>query len=125
MKKNCLFFVSAFLILASVYSQPCLPDGITFTTQTQIDSFATNNPNCSEIEGDVLIGDWNGSDITNLNGLSVLTSIEGSLSIGSWDGMGGPYNPLLTSLAGLDNLESIGGSLEVGRNLADQSDRIG
>ena len=33
-------------------SQPCLPEGITFTTQAQIDSFQTNYPVCSEIEGE-------------------------------------------------------------------------
>lgn len=54
------------------YSQPCLPEGITFNTQEQIDNFQINYPNCTEIEGGVLI---EGTDITNLNGLSVITSI--------------------------------------------------
>ena len=35
----------------------CLPEGITFTTQEQIDNFQTNYPGCTEIEGDVYIGD--------------------------------------------------------------------
>jgi hypothetical protein len=48
----------------------CLPEGINFTTQAQIDNFQTNYPGCTEIEGDVLIL---GSNITNLTGLSVLT----------------------------------------------------
>ncbi len=38
-------------------SQGCLPEGITFTTQEQIDNFQTNYPGCTEIEGDVIIGD--------------------------------------------------------------------
>ena len=59
--------------------QACLPDGITFSTQEQIDNFQTNYPNCSEIEGSVAIS---GDDITNLNGLNVLTSIGGDLMIG-------------------------------------------
>jgi len=53
-------------------SQPCLQEGVTFSTQEQIDSFQANYPNCTEIEGGVLI---EGSDITNLDGLNVITSI--------------------------------------------------
>ena len=74
----------------------CLPEGITFTTQEQIDNFQNNYPGCTEIEGDVYIGDWmSGSSITNLNALGILTSVDGSLHIG--------HNPSLTSLIGLDN----------------------
>ncbi len=74
-------------------SQPCLPEGITFTTQAQIDCFQVNYPGCTEIEGNVTIS---GSDITNLNGLSVVTSIGGDLYI--------YYNDALTSLTGLNNI---------------------
>jgi hypothetical protein len=78
--------------------QGCLPDGITFTTQDQIDNFQTNYPNCTEIEGDVTVGDfWQGGNISNLNGLSVLTSIGGNLVIYN--------NDALTSLTGLDNID--------------------
>ncbi len=83
----------------------CLPEGITFTTQTQIDSFAINNPGCTEIEGDVIVA---GNDITNLNGLNVIVSVGGDLSVHN--------NAILTSLSGLDNLTSIGGYLEISRN---------
>jgi len=78
----------------------CLPEGISFTTQTQIDSFQLNYPGCNEIEGDVEII---GQSITNLNGLIGLTSIGGDLNI--------YYNDVLENFAGLDSLESIGGSL--------------
>ena len=84
----------------------CLPEGIQFTTQTQIDSFAINNPGCTEIEGDVFIGAWEPmSNISNLNGLNVLTSIGGNLNI--------EYNDALSSLTGLGNLTSIGGYLKL------------
>jgi hypothetical protein len=89
------------------FSQSCLPDGIDFTTQAQIDSFQVNYPNCTEIEGDVVI---EGNDMTNLNGLGVLTSIGGSFSVA--------FNPALTSLTGLNNLTSIGGSLTLITNEA-------
>ena len=84
----------------------CLPEGITFTTQAQIDSFAINYPGCTEIEGDVTIGP--SGDITNLYGLSVLTSIGGKLGIVEHDA--------LTSLTGMENLSTIGGYLQITGN---------
>ena len=103
MKKIILLFILTFTI-QGIYSQPCLPEGITFMTQAEIDSFQINYPNCTEIEGSVVIGDWQGTtDINNLNGLSVLTSFGGSVRI--------RYCDLLTSLAGLDNITSIGEDL--------------
>ena len=80
----------------------CLPDGITFTTQEQIDNFQTDYPGCTEIEGYVTI---DGNNITNLNGLSVLTSIGGDLKF--------YYNDALISLAALANVTFIGGNLKV------------
>ena len=102
MKK--LSFIILVLIFCQITasSQSCLPNGITFYNQADIDNFQTNYPNCFEIEGDVVIY---GNDITNLNGLNVLTSIWGHLWIGN--------NQALTSLTGLDNLTSIGGSLGI------------
>jgi hypothetical protein len=88
-----------------VLSQPCLPEGITFNTQSQIDSFQINYPGCTVIEGNVTI---NGEDITNLNGLNVLISIGGNLRIEG--------NASLTSLSGLDNLTSVGGNLWISYN---------
>lgn len=110
-------------------SQSCLPEGIYFQTQAQIDNFQVNYPGCSVIEGNVTI---RSSLINNLNGLSVLSSIEGHLNIhentmlNSTKGLdnvthiGGDLtlwlNNSLTSLTGLDNLTSIGGILSIGSN---------
>ena len=80
MKKLTASILLAIFAFLSVSSQsPCLKEEIIFYFQEQIDSFQTNYPNCTEIEGDVII---NGLDITNLNGLSALTSIGGNLEIG-------------------------------------------
>jgi hypothetical protein len=76
MKKFSLVVLMLILGHMALFAQPCLPQGITFTTQEQIDNFQTNHPNCTEIEGDVIIG---GDDITNLDGLSVLTAVGGFL----------------------------------------------
>jgi hypothetical protein len=111
---------------------PCLPFGnYHFTNQFEIDSFQSDFPNCSDLQGYVTIC---GSDITNLDGLSVLTSIEADLDIYSNDNLisliglddlitiGGSLiigdfyeggNPLLTSLTGLESLTSIGGDLDI------------
>ena len=65
MKTLALIFVAAATLGSRIlFAQGCLPEGITFTTQEQIDSFAINYPGCTEIEGFV---DINGNNITNLN----------------------------------------------------------
>lgn len=104
MKKLALLFVLAFAIQTTVYSQSCLPDSIIFTTQTQIDSFQINYPNCTTIEGNVRII---GRDLTNLNGLSVLTIIGGDFQLFC-------DSAALTNLTGLDALTFIGGDFHIG-----------
>ncbi len=106
MRKQVLLLVVIIIFPFVILAQSCLPDGITFTNQSQIDDFQTNYPGCSEIEGNVQI---NGADIVNLNGLSVLISISGNLYIGS-ENYG---NQSLINLAGLQNLTSIGGNFSV------------
>lgn len=93
------------IIQVNTQAQSCLPEGITFTSQEQIDNFQMNYPNCTEIEGDVAINDWE-NDITNLHGLNVLTQINGDLKIG--------FIFSLNDLTGLENLVSVGGDLLIG-----------
>jgi len=100
MKRITLFILLFAVIKYTASSQSCLPNGITFNTQAEIDNFQTNYPDCTEIGGDVKIS---GGNITNLDGLSVLTSISGNLTIG------GNYD--LLSLTGLGNLTTVGGDL--------------
>ena len=112
MKKLTLLIVLALFIqftLSAQFGDPCLPDGIWFFRQSQIDNFQTSHPNCTEIEGNVRIatGDDEPDVITNLDGLSVLNSIGGNLKI---------QNNSLTSLTGLDNVTSIGGQLLINNN---------
>ncbi|MCB2222019.1 MAG: T9SS type A sorting domain-containing protein [Bacteroidetes bacterium] len=108
---------------------PCLPDGIAFTTQNQVDSFYYNYPNCPVIGGNITI---QGDDISNLNGLHSLRTIEGDLRIkfnnnltdisglGNLTKVGGTlliyFNYSLTNLAGLDSLIQIGDNLEIYTN---------
>jgi hypothetical protein len=139
--KNFTFITFLLFSFHIATSQSCLPEGITFSTQSQIDSFLINYPGCTEIGGDVYIGAWLGGDINNLNGLNVLTSIGGGLAIGYWfigtslknlaglDNLtyiGGDLdihaNPVLQSLTGLENLTFIGGNIAIGNNLAKSTD---
>lgn len=105
MKKLSFIIILALFAQSTVIAQPCLPDGIVFSSQAEIDNFPTNYPNCIELEGDVTIS---GTDITNLNGLSVLNSIGGDLRIND--------NDALPNLTGLDNLSLIGGELKIQAN---------
>ena len=96
MKKFTLIFVLSIFMQVIASAQPCLPGGITFSTQADIDNFVVNYPNCTEIGGDVII---DGQSINNLNGLSAITYIDGNLKI---------FNCYaLTSLSGLDNITII------------------
>jgi Secretion system C-terminal sorting domain len=103
MKQFSLFIILVLVAQTSAFSQGCLPDGIAFSSQAEIDSFQSTYPNCTEIEGDVFIS---GTDITNLQGLNSITAIGGSLSIYG--------NLLLENLVGLENIISIEGSLDIG-----------
>ncbi|MEA3445981.1 MAG: hypothetical protein U9R19_14775, partial [Bacteroidota bacterium] len=104
MKKLTLIIILSSIIQVASFSQSCLPNGISFTTQGQIDSFQINYPGCSVIEGDMKIL---GSNVFNLNGLSTLTAVEGNFDIGDHH----TGDLALNNLFGLHNLTSVGGSL--------------
>lgn len=100
--KFLLSFLFCYLICTlNCKGQSCLPGGISFTTQAQIDAFPSNYPGCTSILGGVIIP--GNSNITNLNGLSVLNSIGGQLWIFS--------AAALTDVGGLSNLSTIGDRL--------------
>ena len=102
------FTLALFLLLSSLAGQICLPDGITFSNQQQIDAFPANYPDCIVIGGPVIISEEMDGNITNLQGLSQITEIEGDLSI--------IHNNSLHNLGGLEQLETIGGSLNIQLN---------
>jgi len=111
-----LIFIFTFLFcsFSSVSSgQLCLPDRINLNSQVDIDNFASNYPNCTEIEGDLYIGGFfnqKNTDIINLNGLNQIVSVKGDLII--WHMIN------LTALTGLENLTSVGGGLGISGNPA-------
>ena len=104
-------FLFLFVFSSTSFSQTCLPEGIIFTTQNELDNFLIDYPNCTAIEGDLTI---DGEDISSLLPLSNITSIEGDLAIGyNYSSYSSSGSPLLTSLAGLENLVSVGGWLDI------------
>ncbi len=129
--KKLLLITIIITISATVLSQSCLPEGITFSTQEEIDNFQSNYPNCTEIEGNVNIVAYDyeinslmslsvvtflGGDLqistnlgpVNLNGLHNITNIEGKLRISN--------NHDIKNMTGLESLTSIGGNLEIAYN---------
>jgi len=107
MRKIILIILAMTMCHTCALSVGCLSQGITFTNQAQIDRFQSKYPGCTLIRGSVSIC---GDDISNLDGLLVLTSISGDLNIGTCSSQ----QPLLHNLSGLNNLGSIGGSLNIG-----------
>ena len=130
--KKILFSLTLILgqiIVIAQCDNSCLPDGISFFSQSSIDDFQINYPGCTEIEGHVnIIGD----NITNLNGLNLLTAIGGELKLNHTGALtdlnglnllqsiGGDFTinnaDALTNLVGLDNLQSIGGDFYIDRS---------
>jgi len=72
---------------------PCLPYGnYTLLSQSDMDDFPLIFPDCSDLEGGVEI-----RNISNLNGISDVTTIGGDLRIFHCD--------ILNNLAGIDNID--------------------
>ncbi|SMC74881.1 T9SS type A sorting domain-containing protein [Moheibacter sediminis] len=91
--------VSLFLIVFSLFilKAQCPTGTLTINSQSQIDQFIIDYPNCQEINASIRI--LNAPSVTNLNGFQNLTSINGLLEI---------YNcSNLTDITGLSNLERI------------------
>lgn len=122
MQKHLLLFVLAIALsaLTGLHAQnSCLPDGITFTSQAQIDSFPMNYPGCTVIGGDVVVQEKVAGDLIHLDSLYPITSIEGSLEIGVDQIYPFPDgNSSLNDLGGLQHVTSIGGYLSVWGNQA-------
>ena len=109
MKKITLLILGILLSQTNLLSQSCLPNGIHFKTQEEIDQFSFNYPNCTKIEGLVTIDDTIEGNINNLLGLSSLTKTGGNILRIS-------NNSMLSNLNGLENLDSIEYICEIRNN---------
>lgn len=99
--KHFFFALLAFIFCSTLSAQSCLPGGISFVYQEQIDAFAADYPDCTCIEGNLRLY---GDEITSLAGLSQITQIKGNLHI---DYLTTP------DFTGLNNLTSVGGRLTI------------
>ncbi len=101
--KRILAIVMWAMSIPLIHAQSCFPNGLTISTQQQIDDFTSLYPNCTEIGGNLFIVSSALDPVHSLNGLSQLTSIDGDLRIAE--------NDQLQSLSGLENLEYLTGGL--------------
>jgi hypothetical protein len=101
-KKFYILLIALFLVVGAT-AQSCLPDGIIFNNQAQIDSFQINYPGCTEIIGYVGIS----FNVNNLIGLNPLTKVDGGITI---------FYTSLRNLNGLNNLSIVGGDFEIWAN---------
>lgn len=96
--KQFYFLIAAFIV-GNIVNAQCPPAGVNFTSQTQLNNFITQYPNCTEIDGDVFIG----GNITSLEPLANIVTITGALEIREVSN--------LENLDGLENLETVGTDL--------------
>lgn len=125
--KRYLALLASIIGIASLgHAQSCLPEGIIFTNQTQVNSFPSDHPGCTTIEGPVYI-----NYVSDLGPLSQITAIVGNVQIGSTQcttlnglhnltQVGGAMrievNPQLNTLSALSSLTSVGGTLQLRNN---------
>ena len=101
----CSLWACIMLCMTLNLTSQCPPGDLTFSTQSQIDSFAMDYPGCTTIERDLIIS---GADISNLNGLTQLEMVNQSFDIDNC--------PLLIDLSGLENLTYVGFHLWIKHN---------
>jgi hypothetical protein len=93
-----LAFFGLIAFFSSMKMSACGPLSLTY--QDDINSFSTDYPGCSVIEGDLLLG-YN--DVMDFSPLSVITEVQGSLVIGNCS--------TIADFTGLHNIMHIGGEL--------------
>lgn len=88
----------------------CFSNGVTFSTQDQIDNFPVNYPTCRRFLWHVSIEETVPGNIINLDSLGQIKYIGGTLTIQN--------NRDLANLTGLDSVPSIGRNLVIQNNAA-------
>jgi hypothetical protein len=95
------FFLS---VISSTWAADCSPGNIILSSQSDVDNFQSEHGPCDRVVSDLKVV---GKDISNLGGLSSLSTVNGSLIIEG--------NETLTSLHGLSALTVVG--IDPGYNL--------
>ncbi len=131
-----LIVICGIMILSPqfIVAQDCPNTVIELLTQEDVDNFAIDYPNCTELKRDLCVGNCNGAalpyaEISNLDGLSPIVEIGGSLEVKFITGLADltglenlkrvdhnvliKTNDSLMSLSGLENLNYIGCDLQL------------
>ncbi|MCB0456941.1 MAG: T9SS type A sorting domain-containing protein [Flavobacteriaceae bacterium] len=90
-----LVYIILLATISTSFGQ-CPTTPITLTTQAEVNAFAINYPNCTELYNNLVI---DGDDIIDLSSLTIITSIDEDLIIKNC--------PLLESLNGLGNISTL------------------
>lgn len=79
-----------------------------FSTQADVDNFPIQYPGCTTVRGLAIVG----SDITNLNGLSQITTVIETVTVSSQiNSITNDY--MLTDISGLNNITHVGEYLDI------------
>lgn len=97
-----LFFL--LIIKGNVYSQTCPSGNLSFSTQSQVDSFPIVYPNCNYLPGNLEIS----GSVLHLDSLYQLDSIYGAIKVIA--------STQLKNFRGLENLRYLGGELTAFNN---------
>ncbi len=82
---------------------PECPSDFTFLTQAEVDHYKVRYPNCTEVNGDLIIGGTSQSDIDDLTPLNHIDTVDGILKVSKTS---------LNTLAGLENISTLN-SIEI------------
>lgn len=83
----------------------CPPGGVILNNQTQVNAFLANYPNCTQINGILVINPTSSGAITDLSPLSNITTVAGYIHI---ENLGG-----VSDLSALNNITSVGGTVTI------------
>jgi len=91
------------VVQAACNPDPCPQGDVTLTTQAEVDTFIAQYPNCTEIDGNLIIS---GITTNNLTGLNNITTVNGFLSISGTNITNGNIFNNLTSVSGMINIQN-------------------
>jgi hypothetical protein len=111
---KCSVYLSIFLLIPFYVSSQCPEGDVYFYEQADIDDFLENYPNCTSIEGNLILDNFGNTEPLDLTGLTQIQEVEEDLAI-VWVGYLDTDNGIdvAGSLEGLENITSVG-SLVVG-----------
>ncbi|MGE5944118.1 MAG: hypothetical protein ACM31G_07245 [Flavobacteriales bacterium] len=98
-----LFLIFSIFIINCAYAQ-CPIGNVVLSTQNEVDQFIINYPNCTVINGDLII---KGSDINNISGIVALQEVQGDLFVESTS---------LTDIESLNSIKEVEGWLKIQYN---------